>query len=102
NKFVLIVLNDGHASLLGYTMNGTHPRAVRYGINQSDVKKLFYFCFDDVMDFWIYHPLTLHFRRVVFFENAYSRGGGSSLSSTSGGSSSLKDGFFGSTTLRSL
>nr|GEV34162.1 ribonuclease H-like domain-containing protein [Tanacetum cinerariifolium] len=31
NKFVLIVLNDGDASLLGYTMDGTHPRAVRYG-----------------------------------------------------------------------
>nr|GFB53577.1 hypothetical protein [Tanacetum cinerariifolium] len=51
NKFVLIVLNDGHASLLGYTMNGTHPRAVKYWVNQSRVKKLFYFFFDDVMDF---------------------------------------------------
>nr|GFC93739.1 hypothetical protein [Tanacetum cinerariifolium] len=43
NEFVLIVLNDGHATLLRYTMNGTHPRAVRYGINQSSVKELFYF-----------------------------------------------------------
>nr|GFA05929.1 reverse transcriptase domain-containing protein [Tanacetum cinerariifolium] len=32
NKFVLIVLNDGHASFLGYTVDGTHPRAVRYGV----------------------------------------------------------------------
>nr|GFD31916.1 hypothetical protein [Tanacetum cinerariifolium] len=68
NKFVLIVLNDGHASLLGHIMNGTHPRAVRDGINQSGVKKLFYFYFDDVVDFKITPPLTLHFRGVVLFE----------------------------------
>nr|GFB13202.1 hypothetical protein [Tanacetum cinerariifolium] len=30
NKFVFIVLNDGHASLLGYTVDGTYTRAVRY------------------------------------------------------------------------
>nr|GEY96534.1 hypothetical protein [Tanacetum cinerariifolium] len=68
NKFVLIVLNDGHASLLGYTVDGTHPRAVRYGVYQSRVKKFLYFFFDDVVDFWINPPLTLHLRRVVFFE----------------------------------
>nr|GEZ96897.1 reverse transcriptase domain-containing protein [Tanacetum cinerariifolium] len=49
NKFVLIILNDGHAFLFRYTVNGTHPRAVRYGINQSRVKKFFYFFFDDVV-----------------------------------------------------
>nr|GEY60287.1 hypothetical protein [Tanacetum cinerariifolium] len=49
-------------------MNGTYPRAVRYRINQSGVKKLFYFFFDDVVDFWINPPLTLHFRGVVFFD----------------------------------
>nr|GEW94457.1 hypothetical protein [Tanacetum cinerariifolium] len=68
NKFVIIVLNDGHASLFRYTMDGTHPRAVRYGVYQSRVKKFFYFFFDDVVDFWINPPLTLHLRRVVFFE----------------------------------
>nr|GEZ97286.1 phosphoenolpyruvate carboxylase 4 [Tanacetum cinerariifolium] len=49
---------------------------------------------DDVVDFWIDPPLTLH------LWNAYSKWGGNSLSSTSGGSSS-EDWFFGSTTLRS-
>nr|GFA59821.1 reverse transcriptase domain-containing protein [Tanacetum cinerariifolium] len=68
NEFVLIVLYDGHTILLWHTMNGTHPRAVRYGINQSGVKELFYFFFDDVVDFWINPPLRLHFRGVVFFE----------------------------------
>nr|GEY05549.1 reverse transcriptase domain-containing protein [Tanacetum cinerariifolium] len=52
-----------------YTVDGTHPRAVRYGVYQSRVKKFFYFFFDDVMDFWINPPLTLHFWRVVFFEH---------------------------------
>nr|GFB44178.1 hypothetical protein [Tanacetum cinerariifolium] len=37
NKFVFIVLNDGHASLLGYTVDGTHPRAVRYGSSSSKI-----------------------------------------------------------------
>nr|GFB76007.1 reverse transcriptase domain-containing protein [Tanacetum cinerariifolium] len=68
NEFVLIVLYDGHATLLRHTMNETHPRAIRYGINQSGVKEFFYFLFDDIVDFWINPPLRLHFRGVVFFE----------------------------------
>nr|GEZ96933.1 hypothetical protein [Tanacetum cinerariifolium] len=69
NEFVLIIFNDGHATLLWHTMNGTHPRAVRYGIDQSGIKELFYFLFDDEVDFWINPPLRLYFRGVVFFES---------------------------------
>nr|GEW51049.1 hypothetical protein [Tanacetum cinerariifolium] len=58
-------------------------------VDQSCVKKFFDFFFDDVVDFWIDPPLTLH----LWW-------GGNSLSSTSGGGSSSEDWFFGSTTLR--
>nr|GEX22461.1 hypothetical protein [Tanacetum cinerariifolium] len=75
----------------------TYPKAVRDRVDQSCVKKFFDFFLDDVMNFWIDPPLTLH------LWNAYSRWGGNSLSSTTSGCSSSEDWlFFGSTTLRSL
>nr|GFC49786.1 hypothetical protein [Tanacetum cinerariifolium] len=68
NEFVLIVFYDGHATFLWHTMNETHPRAIRYGINQSGVKELLYFLFDDVVDFQINPSLiSVSFHAIAFF-----------------------------------
>ncbi|GJV45711.1 hypothetical protein Tco_1430247 [Tanacetum coccineum] len=70
-KIIFIVFDDGHATLLWYTMHRAYPWTVRDRINQSGVKKLFNFFLDDVMDFWIYPPLMLNRWFVVLFHENF-------------------------------
>nr|GEV83144.1 reverse transcriptase domain-containing protein [Tanacetum cinerariifolium] len=51
-----------------FLMDRTYPRAVRYRVDQSRVKKFFDFFLDDVVNLRINPPLTLHLWRVVFFK----------------------------------
>ncbi|GJR90483.1 hypothetical protein Tco_1282995 [Tanacetum coccineum] len=59
------IFDNGHATLLWYTMHRAYPWTVRDWINQSGVKKLFNFFLDDVVDFWIYPPLDACENRLV-------------------------------------